>query len=148
MFLFPTKLYNSDMRHGNFTRVLHYTHYLFLNRYQGSPVCHFRLMWTHHDVTLQQQCRFNGHTQTPAASALKVTVDITMYTQMEFVTKHGQTSIITDHNSKNTLAYLCSLVAIYSNRYSLYAWSVDQLHGLVDLQEGVVTLQQEREKQT
>lgn len=30
---------------------------------------------THHDVTLEQKCRFDGHTQPPAASALKVTAD-------------------------------------------------------------------------
>lgn len=59
--------------------------------YQGSPVCHFLPMWTHHDVTLQQQCRFDGHTQTSATRALKVTVDITMYKQIQYVTKHGQT---------------------------------------------------------
>lgn len=30
---------------------------------------------THHDVTLQQQGWLNGHTQTPASTALKVTAD-------------------------------------------------------------------------
>lgn len=35
---------------------------------------------THHDVTLQQQCWFNGHTQTPTSSALKVTADNKEYT--------------------------------------------------------------------
>lgn len=52
-------------------------HYCDPTHTTGSSVCHFLPMWTHHDVTLQQQRRFDGHTQPPASGALKVTVDNT-----------------------------------------------------------------------
>lgn len=32
---------------------------------------------THHDVSLEQERRLDGHTQTPAAGALEVTAEIT-----------------------------------------------------------------------
>lgn len=45
------------------------------------------------------------------------------------------------------LSVLLSVSAIWHSKTdSLYAWRVDQLHGLVDLQEGVVTWRETQER--
>lgn len=55
--------------------------------------------------------------------------------------------VLSQTTTPNTPWLICARGWPYdSNSYSLYARGVNQLHGLVDLQEGVVTLEQEREK--